>query len=187
MSTLIASIDAEYRRYKALAEAAVAQVTDEELSRPGPAGSNSIATIMWHIAGNLASRFTEFRTTDGEKPWRNRDEEFEDRVVTRAELLGRWESGWAPLFRTLAALTDDDLAATVAIRGQSLAIHEALHRSVAHTSYHVGQIVYIAKALRGGSWQTLSIPKGGSRAYNERGTPERAGDHASALRHRAGR
>ena len=184
MSSLIASITAEYRRYKALAEAAVAQVNDDEVSRTIPDGGNSIATVMWHIAGNLESRFTDFRTTDGEKPWRDRDGEFEERRVTRDELIAKWEAGWRPLFGTLEALTDADLHGAVVIRGQSFAIHEALHRLLAHTSYHVGQIVYVAKAIRGDGWQTLSIPKGGSKAHNASRKPETAEDHAAALKRR---
>jgi hypothetical protein len=145
---------------------------------------NSIAVIVWHIGGNLRSRFTDFLTTDGEKPWRNRDKEFEARVVTREELLAKWESGWQALFGALASLTDADLDRKVTIRGRPLAVSDALLRSLAHTSYHVGQIVYIAKSLKGTAWQTLSIPKGASAAYNQspgRETPEH---HAAMLESR---
>jgi uncharacterized damage-inducible protein DinB len=181
----MSSITAEYHRYKALGQAAVAQLSDAELARPDADDANSIAVIVWHISGNLRSRFTEFRTTDGEKPWRNRDEEFETRVVTREELLARWESGWEALFAALSPLTDDDLHQTVTVRGQVHAIHEALHRSLAHTSYHVGQIVHIAKSIRGAEWRSLSIPKGGSAAYNQNPHRESAEGHAAALRERA--
>ena len=135
---LIDSITAEYRRYKKLGEGAFAQLTDEELSRAAP-DDNSVATIVWHIAGNLKSRFTDFQTTDGEKPWRNRDEEFFERTVSRAALLEKWEEGWQSAFIALDALTDDNLNDVITIRQQPLAIHQALHRSMAHTSYHVGQ------------------------------------------------
>src|SRR5690606_28598747 len=119
-----------------------------------------------HIAGNLESRFTEFRTTDGEKPWRRRDEEFAARRVTRGELLEKWERGWRVLFAALDELGGADPAETVTIRQQPLRIDQALHRSLAHTAYHVGQIVYLAKAFAGPGWTSLTIPKGGSEAFN---------------------
>ena len=143
MTSVIDSIRAEYLRYKVLAEAAIEQLGEAELSAQGPSGGNSIAVICWHIAGNLQSRFTDFLTSDGEKPWREREEEFRARTVTRAELLVKWDQGWAVLLGTLANLSDEQLQRTVTIRGQSLQVHEALHRSVAHLSYHVGQIVYL--------------------------------------------
>ncbi len=115
--SIVSSIDAEYRRYKALAEGAIAQLDDAHLSASGPNGSSSIAVIVWHVAGNLRSRFTDFLDSDGEKPWRHRDEEFEDRTVTRADLTAKWESGWQPLLSTLAGLGDDDLTRHVSIRG----------------------------------------------------------------------
>ena len=149
MTSVIDSIRAEYLRYKVLAEAAIEQLGEAELSAQGPSGGNSIAVICWHIAGNLQSRFTDFLTSDGEKPWREREEEFRARTVTRAELLVKWDQGWAVLLGTLANLSDEQLQRTVTIRGQSLQVHEALHRSVAHLSCHVGQIVYLAKSLRG--------------------------------------
>jgi hypothetical protein len=158
---LIDSITAEYRRYKQLGEGAIAQLTDTELSRAAQ-DDNSVATIVWQIAGNLKSRFVDFQTSDGEKPWRNRDEEFEQRTVTRQELLDKWEEGWRALFAAVDALNDDSLNAVITIRQQPLNVHQALHRSLAHTSYHVGQIVYIAKAARAGGWSYLSIPPGGS-------------------------
>lgn len=173
MTSVVESIRDEYLRYKTLAEGAIAQVGDAELSAPGPGGGNSIAVICWHIAGNLRSRFTEFLTTDGEKPWRARDEEFHGRTVTRAELLDCWNQGWDVLLGTLGTLTDDQLQLTVTIRRELLLVHEALHRSLAHLSYHVGQIVYLAKAMRGTEWSYLSIPPGQSDAYNQALSPER--------------
>lgn len=166
MTGIIDSIRAEYLRYKALAEAAIDQLDEDDLSTPGPNGGNSIAVISWHISGNLQSRFTEFLTDDGEKPWRKREEEFQDRTVTRSELLSKWNQGWAALLDTLTALSDEQLDRTVTIRGQPLSVHEALHRSLAHLSYHVGQIVYLAKSFRGKDWTYLSIPPGKSDAYN---------------------
>ena len=166
MASVIQSIAGEYRRYKALAEGALAQLSDQEICAPAPGGGNSIATICWHISGNLRSRFTDFLTSDGEKPWRNREDEFQARSVTKADLLAHWEQGWNSLLTTLEALDDPDLSRTVMIRGQALGVDEALHRSLAHTSYHVGQLVYAARGLRGAAWRFLSIPPGQSAAFN---------------------
>lgn len=166
MTSIIQSIRGEYARYKTLAEGAIAQLTDAQLTGSDGVGSNSIVAICWHISGNLRSRFTDFLTADGEKPWRQRDEEFDARHVSRAELLAKWSEGWATLFAAIDALSDEQLGATVTIRHQPLQVHEALHRSLAHTSYHVGQIVFVAKALRGAEWTSLSIPRGQSAASN---------------------
>ena len=162
----IASIEAEYRRYKALGEAAFAQLSREELTA-APKHGNSVATIVWHVAGNLESRFTDFLTADGEKSWRDRESEFESReAATPGEVTAKWERGWQALFVALQPLRDENLTDSVSIRGVSLTIHEALHRSLAHASYHVGQIVYFCRQLRGDTWEYLSIPPGGSDAYN---------------------
>jgi len=163
MRALIASLEAEYHRYKTLGENAVIQLPEAQLA-DAAGSSNSIATIVWHLAGNLTSRFTDFLTSDGEKPWRDRDSEFLARQVKRAELQAKWEDGWRVLFAALSALTDADLAKPVTIRGQPHTVAEALHRSLAHTSYHVGQIVFVAKALRGADWRYLTIPPGQSRS-----------------------
>lgn len=185
MTNLVDSIRSEYTRYKALAEAAIDQLTDDELSAAGPNNGNSIATICWHVSGNLKSRFTDFLTTDGEKPWRQREEEFKSRTVTRSELLSKWTEGWDVLLGTLSTLTDDQLKQTVTIRNQPLLMHEALHRSLAHTSYHVGQIVYAAKAIRGKDWKYLSIPPGKSDAYNQAPTRDKPASHQAALSERS--
>jgi uncharacterized damage-inducible protein DinB len=187
MTSIIESIRAEYFRYKTLAEAAIAQVSDADLSVQDPNGGNSIAVICWHISGNLRSRFTEFLTSDGEKSWREREEEFQARTVTRAALLSQWNRGWEALLGTLATLTDEQLQLTVTIRRQPLQVHEALLRSLAHLSYHVGQIVYIAKSLLGKNWKYLSIPPGKSDAYNQAPTLERPASHQAALSERATR
>lgn len=184
MTSIVGSIRAEYLRYKALAEAAIEQLGEAELSAQGPSGENSVAVICWHISGNLRSRFTDFLTSDGEKSWREREEEFQARTVTRAALLSKWEQGWEELLATLANLTDEQLQLTVTIRGQPLQVHEALHRSVAHLSYHVGQIVYVAKSMRGTDWRFLSIPPGKSDAYNQAPTLDRPASHQSALSER---
>ena len=181
MNPVIKSIEAEYLRYKALAEAALVQVPEASLSEPGPANGNSLAIICWHVSGNLKSRFTDFLTSDGEKPWRQREEEFSSRAVSRAELIEKWNDGWKVLLGALQQLTDDDLGRTVSIRNQPLLVHEALHRSLAHTSYHVGQIVYLAHSIIGADWRYLSIPPGGSTAYNANPQFEKAGAHSGAL------
>jgi hypothetical protein len=181
MADLIRSIEAEYQRFKALAEGAIAQLDESQLSQPGPSGGNSIAIICWHLSGNLRSRFTEFLASDGEKPWRRREEEFQARTVTRAELLSRWNEGWEVLFKSLAELSDEHLNQTVLIRRQPFRVYEALLRSLGHAGYHVGQIVYLAKSLRGKEWSYLSIPPGQSDAYNANPTKEHAAAHASAL------
>jgi hypothetical protein len=157
---VLASAESEYRRYKKLAEGAFAQATDGELVQAPPDG-NSIAVIAWHVSGNLKSRFTDFLTTDGEKPWRNRESEFDERTVTRAELLAKWEEGWGVLFAALSALDDSMLGRQVTIRGEPHTVLQALHRSLAHASYHVGQIVYLAKSFRGEGWRSLSMPRTG--------------------------
>jgi hypothetical protein len=162
----IASIEAEYQRYKAMGGKTIDQLSHEELVVRGSPESLSIATIVWHVAGNLQSRFTDFLTSDGEKPWRQRESEFEERQVDRDELVDKWEAGWEALFDALAALNDEDLSKTITIRGVALTVCEALHRSLAHASYHVGQMTYIGKMLKGEEWMYLTIPPGGSAEYN---------------------
>jgi Protein of unknown function (DUF1572) len=150
----------QFQRMKKLAEDAIAQVSDDELVRTVDPESNSLAIIMKHQAGNLRSRFTDFLTTDGEKPDRNRDGEFEiDRNPGRAAMMADWESGWARLFSVLNALGADDLSRDVYVRGERLTVVQALDRQMVHHSYHVGQIVFLAKHLRSTTWKTLSIPK----------------------------
>ena len=181
MSPHVEAIADEFTRYKALGEAAIAQLGDEELVATASDGGNSIVAIVWHLAGNLESRFTDFRTTDGEKPWRDRDDEFVLRTVTRSELLEKWERGWRALLGALSEISDADLLATVTIRRQQLRIDQALQRSIAHAAYHIGQIVFLAKQIRSGGWRCLSIPLGGSAAHNARGADESAKAHARVL------
>ena len=170
---MLAAIETEYRRYKSLGEGTMSQLADDQLiARPTPE-SLSIAMIVWHVSGNLESRFTDFLTTDGEKPWRNRESEFEERRVSRAELLAKWERGWNVLFGALAPLTDADLTRVVTIRGQSATVGEALERSLSHTSYHAGQMTYLGKMFRGDGWKYLSIPPGGTTSYNANPTHEK--------------
>ena len=178
---IIESICGEYERYKKLAESAMAQIDEERLSAAPSAESNSIAMICWHVSGNLKSRFTDFLTSDGEKPWRKREEEFDARTVSRADLLAKWEDGWGALFAALATLSDDALEKQVTIRGQAVSVLEALHRSLAHTSYHVGQIVYLAKEEAGAGWTSLSIPKGQSAAFNQNPSGQKPHEHVARL------
>jgi uncharacterized damage-inducible protein DinB len=161
---ILESVEHEYRRYKGLAEATFAQLAAEQLTHVPATESNSIAMLAWHISGNLRSRFTDFLTTDGEKPWRDRESEFDARQVSHEELRRKWEDGWPVLFATLGQLSDDDLRKQVVIRGEPHAVHAALHRSLAHTANHVGQIVLLGKMLRGAEWRSLSIPRRGRTA-----------------------
>lgn len=155
-----------YQSYRTMAERAIAQVNDDQLHAALDAEDNSIAVIMQHVAGNLRSRFRDFLTTDGEKPDRNRDAEFEPRPgAGRVDLTDDWNEAWEILLHELEALRPDDLQRTVRIRGESLSVVEALNRSITHTASHVGQIVLLAKHFAGPSWQSLSIPKGQSAQY----------------------
>lgn len=180
MDTLQA-IRAEYHRYRRLVEQALEQVTDAHLDqRPAPDG-NSIAILLAHLGGNLRSRFTDFLTSDGEKPWRERDAEFEPSPVTRAALLADWHGAWLVLDRALAdvqAAGPEALARTVTIRRQPLTVLEALLRSVAHLAYHAGQIVLLARTLVGDRWRSLTIPRGGSAAYAANPTREKGPDES---------
>lgn len=173
--------ESEHRRYKSLGEGAFKQLDSAQLS-DRTLGTNSVATIVWHVSGNLESRFTDFLTNDGEKPWRDRESEFASRSVSLAEVEEKWERGWGVLLDQLASLSDSDLTRTVTIRGIPHRVDEALLRSLAHTSYHVGQIVYVAKTLKGEDWRYLSIPPGGSAAYNANPTSEKGSEHARRLR-----
>ncbi len=166
MRDVVASIEGEFQRYRKLGEGAYGQVTDADLGRAAPGNGNSIATLIQHISGNFLSRFTDFLTADGEKPWRDRESEFAARPAAREDLRSSWDSGWKALEGALASLTDADLGRSVTIRGQPLSVREALHRSLAHVSYHVGQMVMLGRSLSGDQWRFLSIPPGMSAEYN---------------------
>ena len=155
-----------FRNYKLLADRSIEQVSDEQFFAVIDPESNSIAVIVKHIAGNLHSRWSDFLTTDGEKPDRNRDTEFEMIGDTRESLMQFWESGWQILFNALEPLTEEDFSRAVKIRGEPHTIVEAINRQLTHYSYHIGQIVFLAKHLRLSEWKTLSVPRNRSADYN---------------------
>ena len=158
----LANIGGVFRTYKALGEKAIAQTPDEALLAELDDNSNSIAVVVKHVGGNLRSRFRDFLTSDGEKPDRHRDSEFElSGAAPRAQVMQWWDEGWAILLRELDALAPADLTRTVTIRGEAFLVAEALNRSVTHTAYHVGQIVYLARHFAGPAWRSLTIPKAG--------------------------
>jgi len=145
--------------YKKLGDGALAQAPDAALTAALDPESNSIATIVKHLSGSMRSRWTDFLTTDGEKPGRDRDSEFESPPQTRAEVVALWEAGWKATFEALSHLTDDDLGRAIFIRGEAHSVLQALNRAITHYAYHVGQIVYLAKHFSGGKWNSLTIPK----------------------------
>jgi uncharacterized damage-inducible protein DinB len=151
-----------FRYYKTLAERAMAQVTDEQLLAVLDGEMNSVAVIVKHMAGNMRSRWTDFLTTDGEKPDRRRDAEFTDPPATRDALLRVWEEGWSCVFRALEPLSEQDLQKSVTIRGEPHSVMQAINRQIAHYSYHCGQIVLLAKHFNHAAWQSLSVPRGKS-------------------------
>lgn len=156
------------RHYKRLAERALEQVPDEALFFTPADWSNSIAIIMKHLSGNMRSRWKDFLTTDGEKPGRDRDSEFEEPLRTRSEMMKQWEEGWSLLLGTLSTLTDADLGRTVTIRGEAHSVLQAITRQNTHTAYHIGQIVYLAKQSAGEQWKILTVPRRKSSEYNSR-------------------
>jgi hypothetical protein len=163
----LAAIVNAFEANKRLADRAVEQVSDEKLHVALDENTNSIAVIMKHVAGNLLSRWTDFLTSDGEKPGRNRDDEFVDAFQSREEITAHWERGWDCLLQTLRSLTPADLGITVTIRGEPHSVPLAMSRSLGHTCYHIGQIVQLARHHAGDKWNTLTIPKGGSQQFNQ--------------------
>ncbi len=157
----------QFRKYRGLAENALAQVSDADLFRAPAVDSNSIAMVMKHMAGNMRSRWTDFLTSDGEKPDRHRDEEFEiGPSDTKAHVFARWEAGWRQLFAALDALAKEDLLRVVRIRGEAHTVMQAIHRQMAHYAYHVGQIVDLARMFSASRWKSLSIPRGKSNEFD---------------------
>jgi hypothetical protein len=165
-SIYLQTVQTRLKDYKSLGDKTFAQLGDSELFYAPDTVSNSIAVIVRHMAGNMHSRWTNFLTEDGEKPWRDRDSEFEMETVSRENLLSVWEKGWEVFLSTIASLSEEDLAKTITIRGQALPVIDAINRQLGHYSYHVGQIVYLGRMIRGESWSSLSIPKGASGTYN---------------------
>lgn len=156
----------QFEYYRSLGEKAMSQVSDEDLNWRTTEEDNSIAIIVKHMKGNMLSRWTDFLTSDGEKEWRERDDEFESNTRTRQEIKDWWQEGWNCLFSALRPLSDSSLKEIVHIRNQEHSVQEAINRQLAHYAYHVGQIVLIAKIKAGPNWRALSIPRSGSKAYN---------------------
>ena len=157
-----------FRYYKKLGEGAIEQLSDAQLFVSLDPEMNSIAIVMKHMAGNMRSRWTEFLTSDGEKPNRNRDSEFEQAPSTRAELLEVWNDGWDRVFSALEPLSDSDLERTITIRGEPHSVMQAVNRQIAHYSYHVGQMVFLAKHLNASGWKSLSVPRNKSAEFNRK-------------------
>jgi uncharacterized damage-inducible protein DinB len=157
-----------FQYYKKLAEGAMAQVSDEQLFATLDDEMNSIAIIVKHMAGNMRSRWTDFLTSDGEKPDRHRDSEFVAPPATREDLLRLWNEGWERVFQALQPLSDSDLQRQVSIRGEPHSVMQAMNRQIAHYSYHVGQIVFLAKHFRGSDWKSLTVPRNKSAEFNRK-------------------
>ena len=160
------SVIKQFEYYKMLGDKTFAQVPDEKLFWQYNEDSNSIATIVKHLWGNMLSRWTDFLTTDGEKEWRNRDDEFENDIATKDELLQKWNDGWKVFLDTLKSLKEEDLEKIIYIRNQGHTVMEAINRQLAHYPYHIGQIVFIGK-MCADKWTSLSIPKGNSKSFND--------------------
>jgi hypothetical protein len=167
-STLIPNWQKTFRQYKLLAEKAMAQVPEERLFWTFYNDSNSLAILVQHMSGNMLSRFSNFFEEDGEKPWRNRDKEFEPVFATQEEVMLYWDKGWMCFFSVLDALKQDDLEKIVHIRSEEHTVEEAIQRQLAHYSYHIGQIVFLSKMLAIENWQSLSIPKNSSKGKNKK-------------------
>ncbi len=165
-NSFIDSAKKQFEYYKMLGEKTFSQLSDEQLFLQINEESNSIATIVKHLHGNMLSRWTDFLTTDGEKEWRQRDAEFENDISERAALLEKWNAGWACLFNAIDALNANDLVKEIYIRNMGHTVVEAINRQLAHYPYHIGQIVFIGKILVNENWVSLSIPKGNSKDYN---------------------
>lgn len=166
LSDYLNSAKSQFAYYKKLGDGTFNQLSEDQLIYKYDAACNSIANIVVHMHGNMLSRWTDFLATDGEKPWRHRDTEFEDALVDKAAVLQKWEEGWGCLFQALNSLQESDFTKVVYIRNEAHSVVEAINRQLAHYPYHVGQIVFIGKMLRGNQWESLSIPKGKSADYN---------------------
>ncbi len=167
MQSYLESVKRQFEYYKLLAEKTIDQLPEEKLFYQYNESSNSIATIVKHLSGNMLSRWTDFLTTDGEKEWRQREAEFENDLNSKEQLIQVWNKGWEVLFNTLNSLDESHLEQIIYIRNQGHTVMDAINRQLAHYPYHVGQIVFIGKMICDENWQSLSIPKGGTKAYNE--------------------
>jgi hypothetical protein len=165
-NSFLSSSRSEFEKYKQLGEKTFEQLNEEDFFWKQNAESNSIAALVRHLSGNMLSRWTDFLTTDGEKSWRLRDQEFDDSNASKAALIELWEKGWNCLFDSLQSLRDEDLEKTVTIRSQPLTVTAAINRQLTHYAYHVGQIVFIGKYLKGENWKSLSIAKDESVSFN---------------------
>lgn len=166
-SDYLEGIKKQFEYYKSLGDKTFSQIPDEKLFWQFNEESNSIAIIVKHLWGNMLSRWTDFLTTDGEKEWRKRDEEFNNDITSKQELIAKWNAGWDCLFNALNSITNEDLDKEIFIRNQGHTISEAINRQLAHYPYHIGQIVFIGKMACDTSWTSLSIPKGNSKDYNK--------------------
>lgn len=167
-SEFLSSAIKRFKEYKALGDKTFAQLSGEQMLVQPNEASNSIAVIIQHMHGNMLSRWTNFLTEDGEKPWRQRDAEFEEKILTKDQLLQLWEEGWQVFLAALESLTEEDLLKTITIRLQSLVVVDAINRQLAHYSYHVGQLVYLGRWMKEADWQSLSIPKGSSETFTRK-------------------
>ncbi len=167
MSSYLVSIIKQFKYYKSLGDKTFNQLSFEDLQNDIADDANSISIIIKHLVGNMLSRWTDFLNEDGEKEWRHREREFEDTYTTKDELIDDWNKGWGCLFNALKPLTENDLETIIYIRNQGHTVIEAIHRQLTHYAYHVGQIVFLGKVLKGKEWQSLSIPKGDSEKYNK--------------------
>lgn len=156
-----------FHYYKKLGEGAIAQLDDKDIVKRPNEASNSIALIVHHLSGNMLSRWTDFLTSDGEKPWRNREAEFDQEYADKKAMMDAWDKGWACLFNALEPLKPEDLEKIIYIRNEGQSVMEAIQRQLAHYPHHVGQIIFQAKAIKGDSFKSLSIPKGTSNSYNK--------------------
>lgn len=167
MDSYLSSIKKQFLYYKSLGDQTFLQLSENDIRWEYSKDNNSVAIIVNHIVGNMLSRWTNFLTEDGEKEWRNRDSEFEDDIRDKAHLLEKWEQGWNVLFDAIDPLQEKDLETIIYIRNQGHTVTEAINRQLAHYAYHIGQIVFLGKMIKGREWTSLSIPKGASTAYNK--------------------
>ncbi|MEJ5056365.1 DinB family protein [Sphingobacterium sp. MYb382] len=176
MSSYLKSALKELKHSKVLVEKTIDAIDEDMLNWSPAEGTNSISIIVRHVTENIRSRFTDFLTSDGEKSWRNRDAEFEEADLSKADLLAAWEKSWAILLENLEPLTEADLERTIYIRGEGHTVTQAINRQVAHYASHMGQIVFIGKIIKGKDWESLSIPRGQSKAFNQQMFDTHKGD-----------